>query len=144
MAITLEQRRLLAGIIARMALDCVRAVHSDPNTSVVASVATVLPVALALLAVRENDVYGTSPISAYRIAREARLSETSVNRYIEDMIAKGVVERTDDGITGTDTYFLQQLDAPRVWDTVRAIIRAGRELEAMGLAQELEAMGLGL
>jgi len=121
----LEARRSASGIIAQMFLQCLQAMmgelHSDNFTDG-------LPELLIAMVVRINDARGAGPLSISEVNRTTGMSRQTIRRHVARMIERGVIERKDDGISGSEAYLFERIDAPYFQNIVAAIIEAADQL----------------
>ena len=93
------------------------------------NLAMTVPDMLIAMVIRLNDDQGKPPISISEIERMTGISRRSVRRHIEQLVERGVVIRSDDGVVGSDAYLLARLDAAYFKEIVQAVRDAAKELE---------------
>ena len=122
----LEARHRASAIAARMYLRTLTAIMGDLSRD---NLALTVPDMLIAMVVRLNDDQGKPPISISEIERMTGISRRTVRRHIEQLVERGVVIRSDDGVVGSDAYLLSRLDAAYFKEIVQAVRDAAKELE---------------
>lgn len=122
----LEARRRASAIVARMYLRTLTAIMGDLSRD---SLAMAVPDMLIAMVVRLNDDQGKPPISISEIERMTGISRRTVRRHVEQLVERGVVIRSDDGVVGSDAYLLARIDAAYFKEVVQAVRDAAKELE---------------
>ena len=122
----LEARHRASAIVARMYLRTLTAIMGDLSRD---NLALTVPDMLIAMVVRLNDDQGKPPISISEIERMTGISRRTVRRHIEQLVERGVVIRSDDGVVGSDAYLLSRLDAAYFKEIVQAVRDAAKELE---------------
>lgn len=123
----LEARHRASATVARMTLTIFNRMASDfARKNIVATV----PELLVAMVVRLNDFDGLPPLSISEITRLTGIPRQTVRRIVERLARRGVVTRTDGGITGNDAYLQDRLRADYFMEIVAAIRTAAEELES--------------
>lgn len=113
---TLAMRRRQGAVVSLMLLKIVRRFHS-----IYASIT--LPEMMCVWAIHINDERTGTPCSLNRLAKITRLPRASVKRYLEELIAHGLVEKTNHGYIGRDDWLMHRPGASH-WERVMQDIKS--------------------
>ncbi|RXG91558.1 MarR family transcriptional regulator [Bradyrhizobium zhanjiangense] len=120
----LEARRRAAAAISKMALVITR---SSAATFSESAIMSVVPPLITAMVIRLNEAETGNPSTISELARQTGFSRQTVRRQCDDMIAKGILERRNEGVIASDE-FLEQIDPAHFRSVIQAIREAATEL----------------
>lgn len=125
----LERRHQQAVIIARMMLDILAQARRDYRPK--KQISTVFPDLLTLMAVRDNDGNGGTPLTVSAISKRIALPRSTTDRAVANLIKHGLIEKHRAGYRGRMAYVEARMNAEFFSRMVDAVSSAADQLHKL-------------
>ncbi|KYK50088.1 hypothetical protein A1D31_22520 [Bradyrhizobium liaoningense] len=124
-----EKRHAASAIVSTMLLDVMTALLEGYRRDG-RNVGSVFPEWMVAAAIRENDQRGGEPANMTTIAERIHDKRQNVGRWVKPLLRFRVIKQSGRyGLVGNDEYLQARMNAPYWMLVVKAIIKAGKQLE---------------